>query len=165
MRQWPWTHQSAKDWLEWKTVKFLEWSNWSPDLNPKEMIRKDLKRSGHARRPDNITDVPFPPTWNWFHPGLPTWFWTVLRISTKNKMIWNLKHWFPPGTKEVAGFLWPELPIKVLNEQCGCATVCWWLSLDYDYDYDYTWFHTKLVEMLAGFVDSTKVPITSMEPV
>lgn len=35
----------------------LEWQSHSPDLNPIEMLWKDLKRAVHARKPTNITEV------------------------------------------------------------------------------------------------------------
>jgi hypothetical protein len=39
------------------TVKVLEWSSQSPDLNPIENVRAELKKRVQARRPINLTPL------------------------------------------------------------------------------------------------------------
>uniref|UniRef100_A0A803K587 Tc1-like transposase DDE domain-containing protein n=1 Tax=Xenopus tropicalis TaxID=8364 RepID=A0A803K587_XENTR len=49
------TSKSTKEWLH--QIKVLEWPNQSPDLNPLENLRGDLKRAVHRRCPSNLTDL------------------------------------------------------------------------------------------------------------
>ena len=42
--------------LEYSVV-VLEWPRESPDLNPMEMLWKDLKRTVHVRKPTNIPEL------------------------------------------------------------------------------------------------------------
>ncbi|KAJ0041565.1 hypothetical protein NL108_013288 [Boleophthalmus pectinirostris] len=49
--------KSTTEWLKQKKMHLLEWPSQSPDLNPNEMLRHDLKRAIHTRQPKNIAEV------------------------------------------------------------------------------------------------------------
>lgn len=51
------TSPTTKEWLKQKKVNALEWPSQSPDLNPMEMLWKDLKWAAHARKPPNIPEL------------------------------------------------------------------------------------------------------------
>lgn len=47
--------KGAKQWLKDSDVHVLEWPGQSPDLNPIEKLRRELKTKVMARRPSNLT--------------------------------------------------------------------------------------------------------------
>ena len=49
------TSKVVAKWLKDNKVKVLEWSSQSPDLNPIEHLRAELKKCVQARRPTNLT--------------------------------------------------------------------------------------------------------------
>ena len=51
------TSRSTKEWLKQKKDNVLEWPSQSPDLNPKEMLWKDLKHVVHVEKPTNIPEL------------------------------------------------------------------------------------------------------------
>ncbi|KAF7656364.1 hypothetical protein LDENG_00042530 [Lucifuga dentata] len=51
------TSRSTKEWLKQKKCNVLEWPSQSPDLNPIEMLWKDLKQQFHDRKPTNIPEL------------------------------------------------------------------------------------------------------------
>ena len=38
-------------------MKVLEWPSQSPDLNPIEMLWRDLKKAVHAQKPSNVAEL------------------------------------------------------------------------------------------------------------
>lgn len=48
---------TTKEWLKKKKIRVLDWPSQSPDLNPIEMLWRDLKRAVHARRPSNLSQL------------------------------------------------------------------------------------------------------------
>ncbi len=51
------TSKSTSEWLKKNKIKVLEWPNQSPDLNPIEMLRNDLKQSSHVRKLSNVAEL------------------------------------------------------------------------------------------------------------
>ncbi len=51
------TSKSTYEWLKKNKIKVLEWPNQSPDLNPIEILRHDLKPSFHAWKPSNVAEL------------------------------------------------------------------------------------------------------------
>ena len=49
------TSWAMKEWLRKKHFKVLEWPSQSPDINPIENLRRELKISVAQRQPQNIT--------------------------------------------------------------------------------------------------------------
>ncbi|KAF7653083.1 hypothetical protein LDENG_00087570, partial [Lucifuga dentata] len=45
------------EWLQKKRIKVLPWPSQSPDLNPIEMLWRDLKAAVHQRKPSNLTQL------------------------------------------------------------------------------------------------------------
>ena len=43
--------------LNGKKKEVLEWPSQSPDLNPIEMLWRDLKKVVHARKPSNVAEL------------------------------------------------------------------------------------------------------------
>ena len=51
------TSRPTKQWLKKNKANVLERPSQCPDLNPKEMLCKDLKQAVHARKPTNLTEL------------------------------------------------------------------------------------------------------------
>nr|ACO14502.1 Transposable element Tcb1 transposase [Esox lucius] len=51
------TSKSTNVWLHQKKINVLEVPSQSPDLNPIERLRGDLKRAVQRRCPNNLTDL------------------------------------------------------------------------------------------------------------
>ncbi|KAK3530781.1 hypothetical protein QTP70_001580 [Hemibagrus guttatus] len=51
------TSKSTSEWLKKNKMKTLEWPSQSPDLNPIEILRHDLKKVVHARKPSNVAEL------------------------------------------------------------------------------------------------------------
>ena len=49
--------KSTTECLQQKKIRLLERPSQSPDLNPIEMLRHDLKRAVHTRHPKNIAEL------------------------------------------------------------------------------------------------------------
>ncbi len=49
------TSRPTKEWIKKNKDDVLEWLSQSPDLNPIEMLWKELKQAVHRRKPTNIT--------------------------------------------------------------------------------------------------------------
>ncbi|KAF7645015.1 hypothetical protein LDENG_00211660 [Lucifuga dentata] len=49
--------KSTVEWLQKKRIKILSWPSQSPDLNPIEMLWRDLKAAVHQRKPSNLTQL------------------------------------------------------------------------------------------------------------
>ncbi|KAF2353516.1 hypothetical protein FHG87_015729 [Trinorchestia longiramus] len=50
------TANETKEWLRMKKINILEWSSQSPDMNPIENLRRELKLKIQKRGPNNITE-------------------------------------------------------------------------------------------------------------
>ncbi len=59
------TRHSTKEGLKKSKVNVLEWPNQSLDLNPIEVLWKDLKQAVHRRKPTNITQLKWFCTAKW----------------------------------------------------------------------------------------------------
>ncbi len=59
------TSRFTIEWLKKNKVKVLEWLSQSPDLNPIEMLWKDLKQAVHRRKHNNITELKWFCTEEW----------------------------------------------------------------------------------------------------
>ncbi len=51
------TSKSTSKWLKKDKIKCLEWPSQSPDLNPIEMLRHDLKQSINAWKTSNVAEL------------------------------------------------------------------------------------------------------------
>ena len=51
------TAKTRQEWLRDKSLNVLEWSSQSPDLNPIEHHRRDLKIAVQRRSPSNLTEL------------------------------------------------------------------------------------------------------------
>ena len=51
------TAKISKEWLQNHSVNVLEWPSQSPDLNPIEYLRGDLKMAVHRRSPSNLMEL------------------------------------------------------------------------------------------------------------
>ncbi|KAF7641700.1 hypothetical protein LDENG_00274330 [Lucifuga dentata] len=49
--------KSTVEWLQKNRIKVLPWPSQSPDLNPIEMLWRDLKAAVHQRKPSNLTQL------------------------------------------------------------------------------------------------------------
>uniref|UniRef100_A0A3B4TRY4 Transposase Tc1-like domain-containing protein n=1 Tax=Seriola dumerili TaxID=41447 RepID=A0A3B4TRY4_SERDU len=49
--------KTTKEWLQRKRIRTLDWPSQSPDLNPIEMLWRDLKKMVHARCPSNLSQL------------------------------------------------------------------------------------------------------------
>ena len=59
------TSRSTKEWLKKIKVNVLEWPSQCPDLNPIEMLWKDLKQAVHVRKPNNLPELKLFRTEEW----------------------------------------------------------------------------------------------------
>ncbi|KAF7649625.1 hypothetical protein LDENG_00138630 [Lucifuga dentata] len=51
------TAKTTLEWLRDKSLTVLEWPSQSPDLNPTEHLRRDLKMTAHRRFPSNLMEL------------------------------------------------------------------------------------------------------------
>jgi hypothetical protein len=51
------TAKATLEWFKGKHLNVLEWPSQSPDLNPIENLRYDLKIAVHQRNPSNLKDL------------------------------------------------------------------------------------------------------------
>uniref|UniRef100_A0A8C4RHK9 Tc1-like transposase DDE domain-containing protein n=1 Tax=Erpetoichthys calabaricus TaxID=27687 RepID=A0A8C4RHK9_ERPCA len=51
------TAKISKEWFQDNSVNVLEWPSQSPDLNPIEHLRRDLKTAVHRRFPSNLMEL------------------------------------------------------------------------------------------------------------
>ena len=51
------TSRSTRSWFQEHSYTVLEWPSQSPDLNPIEMLWRDLKKAVHKRSPKNLKEL------------------------------------------------------------------------------------------------------------
>lgn len=90
--------------------------------------------------PGDVTYTHIPPTWNMFHSGSRFGSRTIQSISTKNKLLRNLKSCFPAGTQRGAVFFqckqwWHPWACHYSGEEAESwvdpveePIMCWWKS-------------------------------------